>query len=126
VSHDYHPDCPGYNADQILIDGCSECESRAEDVERTLANLDHRRFQQAWLRAADRYASTPPSGERPSKCSEAEMPLLRTLWAIQVQLERLGMPLGYLPAGNVLMLDTPLSAAGHPIPTALVERVSIR
>jgi hypothetical protein len=101
MSHDYHESLPGYHPDQILHDGCAECEHRGENVERAIANLDHKKFERAWVRAADQLATTPPSGERGGPRSAAEMPLLAALWAVQVHMENRGVPLGQLPGEDV-------------------------
>jgi hypothetical protein len=129
-SHTYHDALPNYHPDQILIDGCPVCEERSRNVSRAIENLDHQRFAAAWLRAADTFASTPPSGATPPfhQRSNAEMPLLTALWAIQLAFERLGLPLGYLPAG-----DTTTAAVTPFVPqslktftVALPEKVAIR
>lgn len=101
MSHDYHQSLPGYHADQLLIDGCGECEHRAKDIERAISNLDYKRFVRAWTRAADQMASTPPSGDRGGPRSQAEAPMLHALWAIQVHLENRGIPLGTVPGQSV-------------------------
>jgi hypothetical protein len=97
--HDYHEQLPGFDERQILHDGCSECQYRGENVIRAIGALDHNRFERAWRRAA----SWNRGGSGGMAISEAEAPLLNTLWAIQCQLERRGLPIGELP---------PLSLAG--------------
>ncbi len=106
MSHAYHPALDGFHPDQIYVDGCEECEHRGENVERAISELDHRRFAAAWLRAADQLASTPPSGERGGPRSHAEMPMLCAMWAIQVKLETMGVPLAVLP----FMATSPVAA----------------
>lgn len=101
MSHDYHDALPGFHQDQILHDGCAECEHRAENVERALGHLDHKNFERAWRRAADQFASTPPSGHYGGRRSVAEMPLLTALWGVQVHLQRRGVPLGEVPGEDV-------------------------
>lgn len=136
MSHDYHPGLPGYHPDQILIDGCQECEHRVEVVERALGNLDHKRFAAAWLRAADTFASTPPSGVKVplGERSVAEMPLLTALWGVQVHLQRMGLPLGWLPVGMGSLVagdiewseQTAEGGDRHELTVALPAKVPIR
>lgn len=80
--HDYHPGLPGYSPDQILHDGCPECERRGADVELALAYMDDPTFARAWQRAID--------WERPMRdVSSAEAPLLRVLLAVRRRREAL-------------------------------------
>jgi hypothetical protein len=97
MSHDYHETLEGFHPDQLYIDGCGECATKSANVERAIAGLDESRFLAAWLRAADQMAHTPPSGDRGGERSMSEAPMLHALWAIQVQLERLGVPVGFVP-----------------------------
>jgi hypothetical protein len=101
MTHDYHEGLDGYHPDQILHDGCAECEHRGENVERSIGQMDHKRFVKAWRRAADQLATTPPSGERGGPRSAAEMPTLAALWAVQVHLQNRGVPLGEVPGEDV-------------------------
>jgi hypothetical protein len=99
MSHGYHDGMSGYDARQLLVDGCKECEQRAQDVAEALGYLDNGRFVHAWRRAwlwlgVD---SAHPRREDLGPLSKAEMPMLRALYAVQVQLERLGVPMGVLP-----------------------------
>jgi len=96
MAHDYHEGLPGYDPARILHDGCSECEWRARHHDHGINSLDRDSFARAWTRAADwnlRYLR----GSVGLKLSNAELPMLSTLWAIQVQLERYGQPIGTLP-----------------------------
>jgi hypothetical protein len=93
MSHDYHVSLPGYSEAQILHDGCGECEARSASLSDAIARLDHANFIRAWMRA------TQWNRDGLSDLSQAERPLLSTLWAIQLQFERLGVPIGTLPAG---------------------------
>lgn len=99
ATHDYHPALAGFHPDQILHDGCEECEERGRDLSLALAHLDSANFRRAWLRAADLRASTPPSGSRATDVSKAEAPLLDALWAIQLHFESI-WALGSLPEGT--------------------------
>jgi hypothetical protein len=101
TTHDYHPGLPGYHPDQILHDGCAECERRGANVETAIGSMDHKRFEKAWLRTADQRASTPPSGDRGGPRSVAESKVLDAIWAIQVHLENRGIPIGDLPGEDV-------------------------
>lgn len=91
MSHAYHDGLPGYNADQLMHDGCPTCERRAAMPDRGISSLDRQNFARAWARAAQLGRSGLPG------MSAAEMPLLRALWAVQLQLQRHGVPIGYLP-----------------------------
>ncbi len=92
MTHAYHDALPGYNSEQILHDGCEECEARGADPYLAITNLDIGRFAQAWARAAELNVNGLTNG------SYAELPLLRVLLAVQVQFERIGFPLGFLPS----------------------------
>jgi hypothetical protein len=91
MSHDYHDALPGFDPAQILHDGCGECEYRAGLAEHGIAHLDRGNFARAWSRAADWNQVGLPG------ISAAEVPMLKALWAVQVQLERWGLPIGVLP-----------------------------
>jgi len=93
MAHDYHEGLPGYDPKQILHDGCSECEARAQHRDLGINTLDHVNFARAWKRAAD----WNQRGGQGLSLSHAELPMLRTLWAVQVQLEHYGQPIGTLP-----------------------------
>lgn len=99
MSHDYHQGLDTYHRDQILHDGCAECEYRAEHPETAIANLDVGNFERAWARAA---AWQTGNGDARDTLSRAEVPVLRLLWAVQVQLERRGVPVGHCPGMEVL------------------------
>jgi hypothetical protein len=92
--HEYHDGLPGYSADQIFHDGCGECETRAASLDGGIAWLDKDSFPRAWARAAqwDR-------GSLPDMVARAEVPVLRILWSVQVQLEQFGCPIGLVPSG---------------------------
>ena len=79
--HDYHNGLPGYSADQILHDGCGECEARAASLDHGLAHLDRNNFYRAWARAAEWNRSGLTDVAR------AEIPLLSVLWAVQIKLD---------------------------------------
>jgi len=91
--HDYHESLPGYDPEQILHDGCGECEARAKSRNHGLATLDQQNFARAWARAAE----WNQQGLR--NVSAAEVPILDVLWAVQCQLEQHGVPVGVLPNG---------------------------
>lgn len=104
MSHDYHPELAGWHEEQLLVDGCRECEWRALDIIAALGHMDGSTFEHAWHRAADWQARTLTArrAERPyaEHLSQAEMPVLRFLWGVQVQLERRGIPIGWVPTGQ--------------------------
>lgn len=88
MSHDPHDDT---RPDCLLHDGCSECTWRAKHLDIAISHMDRRRFAKAWARAAAHGREELPY------VSLAEVHLLRTLFAVQVQLEQLGHPIGRLP-----------------------------
>lgn len=94
--HDYHEGQPGYSPAQILKDGCGECAERGANVHLAIASLDPHNFARAWRRAADWNRSGM------ADISEAEAPLLSALWALQLQLERRGFPIGECPDNKLL------------------------
>jgi len=96
MMHDYHDALPGYDERQIWHDGCAECEDRSQRL--AIGMLDQGNFERAWVRAA----KWNREGGAGLAISRAEKPLLDALWAIQVQLERRGWPLGVVPTGNTV------------------------
>jgi hypothetical protein len=91
MTHSYHEGRPGYSPDQVLHDGCAECASRGANVALGIASLDPQNFARAWSRAADWHR------EGVYNVSDAEAGLLRAIWSVQLQLERIGWPIGELP-----------------------------
>lgn len=85
MTHDHHEAFPGYHEDQILFDGCAECGERAARADHGVGDLDPVRFGRAWARALcwEKHGL--------ANVSDAEMPLLRTLNAVRVQLDRSGV-----------------------------------
>lgn len=90
--HDFHVELLTFDPAQILHDGCAECEERSRSRSHGIANLDPANFARAWRRAALRNV-----GALYSRVSQAERPMLDVLWAVQVQLEKKGLRIGYLP-----------------------------
>lgn len=100
MSHDYHESLPGFSPAQVLHDGCGECEARGANVSRAINALDSGNFARAWERA-----TAWNRGGGPSDISMTERPLLNTLWSLQLQLEKRGVPIGEMPdAGGVASL----------------------
>jgi hypothetical protein len=93
VTHDYHEGLPGYSPEQLLHAGCGECDQRAAEPSGGLAHLDMTQFARAWHRA-EAYRDSP---ELLPDLDPAEVRMLSALWAVQVQLERFGVPIGYFP-----------------------------
>jgi hypothetical protein len=91
--HTYHEGLPGYSPAQLLHDGCPECVARGQSRGLGIGQLDHRNFARAWQRAADWNRDGLPD------VSMAERPMLDALWAIQIHLERRGVPIGTVPDG---------------------------
>lgn len=89
--HAYHEGLAGYSAEQILHDGCQECEYRGANFGKAIADLDAQNFRRAWQRAAEFGRDGAPDVAR------VEIALLEGLWGIQVHLERLGWPIGVIP-----------------------------
>lgn len=108
MSHSYHEGQPGYSPAQILHDGCGECAERGSHVSLGIASLDARNFARAWRRAADWNRSGM------ADISEAEVNLLNVMWALQLQLERIGWPIGELPRNPVESLLSVLREGGEP------------
>lgn len=94
MSHDYHQGLPGYSPQQILHDGCIECEARGKRDDHGIGSLDQQNFARAWQRAA------AWNRDIVTDVSAAEAPLLRTLWSLQLRLERRGVPIGEVPSGH--------------------------
>lgn len=105
MTHGYHDVLPGFHPDQVLHDGCAECEERGANLELAIGKLDHERFPAAWRRAAECYR-TGGTLDR-STLSSAELPLLKTLWAIIVQLEQRGIPTTDVPGEALAMVKDP-------------------
>lgn len=97
-AHDYHDALLGYDPRQLLVDGCAECERRGKDVALSITSLDPPRFCRAWRRAYD-LAASRGNHAAVGPVSSCEAPMLDALWAVQVQLERLGVPIDGRPAG---------------------------
>lgn len=91
--HDNHTALPGYHPDQLLVDGCRECEQRSRRADHGISDLDRVNFVRAWERAGIRYRYGI------STVSLAELPMLDALWSVQIQFERLGWPVGTVPRG---------------------------
>ena len=88
MAHDYHPvQAP------VLSDGCGECENASQRADRGIGTLDPVTFQRAWIRAA----AWNRTGTHDVGIAESR--LLAALWAVQVQLERRGIPIGEVPHG---------------------------
>jgi hypothetical protein len=92
MTHDYHDALPGYSRQQVLHDGCRECEARAASADHGISKLDKHRFASAWARAAEWNQKGLPD------VASAEVPMLRVLWSVQLALHSWGLPVGALPA----------------------------
>ncbi len=92
AAHDYHDALPGYAPEQILFDGCGECKYRATTDSHGIGWLDQHNFARAWARAA-----AWNQGRLGQPVSTVEAPMLVALWAVQLQLEHFGWPVGTLP-----------------------------
>jgi hypothetical protein len=93
--HSYHEGLAGYDAAQILHDGCGECEARASSRNLGIGSLDKTRFARAWHRAAQWNHGQLDD----STLAKAELPMLDALWAVQCQLENFGHRIGQVPRG---------------------------
>jgi hypothetical protein len=95
--HTYHPSLTGYDKRQIFHDRCKECERRGGNVGLALKFMDDDVFARAWKRAFNWQAS---NGDREAvgSVSNAERPLLESLWFVQLQLAKREFPLdGNMP-----------------------------
>jgi hypothetical protein len=92
--HGPHESLPGYHPDQLLVDGCDECEERGRHPNVAIAHLDEDRFERAWIRAAALERDLLGDEDH---VSHAEIGLLRVLWAVQCRLEPRGVPIGQCP-----------------------------
>lgn len=107
MPHAFHDRLEGYDPRQILHDHCGECEARGRDLRSALAHMDTETFTRAWRRAFDINASN--GSHDVGRESHAEADLLLVLFAVQVELQRRGVPLdGNVPAGP--LLDKPLDS----------------
>ena len=98
MTHSFHDRLDGYDPRQILVDGCSECEARGADLRSAFAHMDTQTFTRAWRRAFDINASD--GSHDVGRESAAEADLLLVMYAIQVELQRRGIPLdGSVPHG---------------------------
>ena len=94
MMHAYHDTLPGFDGRQIWHDGCEECEHRGQSLPSSLGTLDEARFVKAWQRAAN-WNKDRDVGH----VSQAERPLLETIWCFQVMFEHLcKLPIGLLPS----------------------------
>lgn len=101
ATHDYHEGLPGYHPDQVLRDGCAECERRGKDPLKALLHMDRERFAKAWQRAIDYDRGT---AEHVAVC---ERDLLDTICLLGVMLERFfGIPTGTVPTPTDLQEAT--------------------
>ena len=77
-SHTYHPALPTYDAVQVLVDGCRECEARSNDITMWLAHVDAPTFRRAAIRA---FASEHPGISNMSACEARVFAVLRPIIA---------------------------------------------
>lgn len=90
----YHDALPGYDPEQILHDGCGECEARAREADHGLGHLNKTNFYRAWARAAIWHR------DGLGGISRAEIPLLCVLWSVQLKLQSYAdVPIGLVPNG---------------------------
>jgi hypothetical protein len=87
--HDLHKGDPR----QVLSDGCGLCERRSREPHLAIEPLSTAEFPAAWARAAEWHRH----GGAKLGLSRAEMPVLRFLWAIEVQMEKRGFQVGSCP-----------------------------
>lgn len=87
--HDNHASLLRYDPRQILVDGCRECEQRAQEVDVAISLLDTERFAQAWRRAYD-FEAANGNWQAVGPVSNTERRLLGVLWVVQLQLQRAG------------------------------------
>jgi len=123
VVHDYHQGAENYNAQQLLHDHCDECKRRSEHPAAAIDKLKdvkaawHRayRFEKGWLAPEE------------LPISEAEVPILRILWALQIRLNMDGVPLGAYPGDLATVIRQPFRAQGLELiagPSPLTDALS--
>lgn len=83
MSHDYHEKLYGFHPDQVLIDGCSECEARSRRDDGGISTLDSENFTRALRRAQQWERHGLPT------LSNAERPMLTILSSVCAQMGRL-------------------------------------
>jgi hypothetical protein len=105
MTHDIHAGPEG----AVLWDECGECRYRSEHPDMAISHMDPRSLAEAWARAMEWNAGDLRD------VTSAELPVLRILWAVQVQLEQRGFPLGRIPSA-VGSLDAILADALTPLP----------
>lgn len=103
MSHDPHHVQPGYSPDQVLYDGCAECDRRAASADHGLSYLDVPTFERAWTRAHQWQTVGLPD------LAHNEVLLFTMLVSVMVQFERRGIPFGYLPRN--VMPPSPVAEA---------------
>jgi hypothetical protein len=113
MSHDPHHVQPGYSPDQVLYDGCTECDMRSGSADHGLDHLDVSTFERAWERAADWQRKGLPD------MAHNERPLFAMLVAVMIQFERRGIPFGYLPRN--VMPPSPVAEAAPGLLDAYAE-----
>lgn len=88
MAHAYHDQLPGYDPRQILVDGCHECEERSKDLDLAILKLDEQRWIDACNRAKQYALADVLDDTTTGPISDAERPLLRVLWAVEVMHKR--------------------------------------
>jgi hypothetical protein len=78
MSHDFHERLPGFDPQQILVDGCRECEALSRRLDHGISSLDPDRFAAAWERAQQWQTKGLAT------ISDAELPLLDTLHSVRL------------------------------------------
>lgn len=102
MAHDYHEELPGFHPDQLLRDGCAECEKRGANPLNALLHMDPERFAKAWQRGLD-YGR-----DEARHIARCELPLLETIGLLAVMLERFfHIPFGTVPTTTDLQEAAP-------------------
>src|SRR5271169_4073551 len=102
MTHGYHEGAPNYSPGQILNDNCEECAERGNNLGVAITSLDKQRFVKAWERAGKWQT------EGLEDVGLTELPLLRALSAVQIQLERRLIRIGDCPGQDP---DTPIATS---------------
>lgn len=92
MSHAYHEGQPNYNPNQLYFDDCDECKTRANGAYPFEKVKD---LRAAWQRAYRFETGRLEPVELP--VSETEIPVLRILWSLMIELQRYGIPFGMFP-----------------------------
>ena len=106
MTHVYHEALPGYSADDVLHDGCPECDARAADPRIGLSHLDDRNRIRMWAKMRAYHFQ----GGGVDPVSQNDLQVMGLMYTIAVFLERAALSAGdiedRLVAEHERLLDT--------------------